>query len=185
MTNSVNFHLCPPNYHRTNQAYKAINTWKYHFLARLSGVDPNFPLHLWCRLIPQATQTLNLLHRSRINSRLSAEAQLNGALDYNQTPMEPPSKKVLIHKTLQQRRTWYFHGNGSWYIGTAPLHYRCYRIYIPDTREDRITKTVQFFFYNGAMPAMSSVDTSTDAARRIADALENRAPAAPFTRFGA
>ena len=44
--NSVNLQLCPPNNHRTNQAEKSINTWKCHFLAGLSGVDPNFPLHL-------------------------------------------------------------------------------------------------------------------------------------------
>ena len=42
--NSIDFQLCPPNYHHTNQSEKAINTWKFHFLAGLSGVDPNFPL---------------------------------------------------------------------------------------------------------------------------------------------
>ena len=52
--NSFNLQMCPPNYHHTNQAEKAIDTWKFHFLAGLSGVDPNFPLHLWCLLLPQA-----------------------------------------------------------------------------------------------------------------------------------
>ena len=47
--------------------------------------------------LPQATQTLNLLRRSRINPQLSAEAKLNGAFDYNRTPMAPPGTKVLIH----------------------------------------------------------------------------------------
>ena len=65
--NIIDFKLCPPNDHLINQAEKAINTWKCHFLAGLSGVDPNSPLHLWCRILPQATQTLNLLRRSRIN----------------------------------------------------------------------------------------------------------------------
>ena len=35
------------------------------------------------------------------------------------------------------------------------------------------------------MTAMSSVDTATDASRRLADALANPTPAAPFARFGA
>ena len=35
------------------------------------------------------------------------------------------------------------------------------------------------------MPAMSSADSAIDAARRLADALANPAPAAPFSRFGA
>ena len=50
--NSIDFQLCLPNDHRTNQAEKAIDTWKCHFLAGLSGFDPNLPLHLWCRLLP-------------------------------------------------------------------------------------------------------------------------------------
>ena len=45
-SNSIDFQLFPPNDHRTNQAEKAIDTWKCHFLADLSGVDPNPPLHL-------------------------------------------------------------------------------------------------------------------------------------------
>ena len=44
-SNNIDFQLYPPNDHRTNQAEKAINTWKCHFLAGLSGVDPNLPLH--------------------------------------------------------------------------------------------------------------------------------------------
>ena len=120
--------------------------WKFHFLAGISGVYLNLPLHLWCCLLPQATQTLNLLCRSRINLRLSAEAQLNGKLYYNRTPMAPPETKVLIHETLQHCCTWDFHSNISWYIGTAPLHYQCYRIYIPETRGECIAKIVHFFF---------------------------------------
>ena len=45
--NIIDFQLCPPNDHRTNQAEKAIDTWKCHFLAGLSGVEPNHPLHIW------------------------------------------------------------------------------------------------------------------------------------------
>ena len=81
--NSIDFYLILPNNPRINQANKAIDTWKFYFLAGVSGVDPNVPMHLWCRLLPQATQTLNLLHRSQINTRLSAEAQLNRVFDYN------------------------------------------------------------------------------------------------------
>ena len=101
----------------------AINTWKCHFLAGLSGVDPNLPLHIWCRLLSQTTQTLNLLRISRINPRLSAEAQLNGAFDYNRTLKANPGTKFIIHKTPQQRHTWDFHGKEGWYIVTAPIHY--------------------------------------------------------------
>ena len=51
--NSIDFQLCPPNNHRINQAEKAIDTWKFQFLAGLSGVDPNSPLHLWAASSPR------------------------------------------------------------------------------------------------------------------------------------
>ena len=91
--------------------------------------------------------------------------------------MAPPGKKVLINKTPQ-------HGNIEWYIGMSPLHYRCYRIYVPETRGKRTAKTVECFPHNGAIPAFSSADTATDAARFLADALANPALATPFARFG-
>ena len=78
---NVNFQMCPPNDNRTNQAETLIDTWKCHFLTGLSWVYPNLPLRQWCSLLPQATQTLNLLHRSWIKPRLSAEAQLNRVFD--------------------------------------------------------------------------------------------------------
>ena len=56
--------------------------------------------------------------------------------------------------------------------------------YIPETRVERITKTVQFFPHNVAMPFMSSADAATDAASHLFDALAHPAPAAPFARFG-
>ena len=49
----------------------------------------------------------------------------------------------------------------------------------------RISKTVQFPPHNGAMRAMSSADTATNASRRLSDALANPVQAAPFARFGA
>ena len=99
--------------------------------------------------------------------------------------MAPPGTKFLMHKTPQHRLTWDFHGKEGWYIGTTLIHYRCYRIYIPETRGERTAKTVKFFLHNGAMPNMSSSHAAIDAVRRLAEALSNPAPAAPFARFGA
>jgi hypothetical protein len=55
-------------------------------------------MHLWCLLIPQATPTFNLLCQSHINPPLSAEAQLNGAFDFNTTPLAPPGTRVVVHE---------------------------------------------------------------------------------------
>ena len=73
----VNFQLVPPHLHRTNAAERAIGTFKDHFIAGLASADPAFPMHLWCRMIPHATTTLNLLRPSRINPKVSAEVKQN------------------------------------------------------------------------------------------------------------
>jgi hypothetical protein len=44
----------PPHCHHQNAAERAIRTFKEHFVEVLSSVDPNFTLHLWDRLLPQA-----------------------------------------------------------------------------------------------------------------------------------
>ena len=48
--------------------------------------------------------------------------------------MAPLETKVLIHETTQKSQTWGFHDREEWYIGTAPLHYQCYTIYVMETR---------------------------------------------------
>ena len=100
------FQLVPPHIHRRNAAERAIQTFKNHLIAGLTSVHPDFPMHLWCRMIEHAEITLNLLRPSRINPKLSAYAQLNGAFDYNATPLAPPGTKVIIHTKPVVRGTW-------------------------------------------------------------------------------
>jgi hypothetical protein len=90
IANDVEYQLVPPHCHRRNAAERAIQTFKEHFVAGLSSVDPTFPLHLWDRLLPQAEITLNLLRTSRLHPRLSAAAHFHGLVDYNKTALAPP-----------------------------------------------------------------------------------------------
>ena len=78
---NISYQLVPPHIHRRNTAEKAISTFKDHFIAGLASVSPKMPMHLWCRLLPQAFLTLNLMRQSRINPKLSAYAQLHGIHD--------------------------------------------------------------------------------------------------------
>jgi hypothetical protein len=71
-TKNIDYQLVPPHSHRRLAAERAIQTFKNHFITILSGTDKDFPLHLWDRLIPQATTTLNLLRSSRLHPHLSA-----------------------------------------------------------------------------------------------------------------
>jgi hypothetical protein len=86
----ITYQLSPQHMHRRNNAERAIQTFKNRFVAGLCSVDPTFPLKLWDKLLSQATITINLLRKSRINPRMSAYAQLNGHFDFNRTPLAPP-----------------------------------------------------------------------------------------------
>ena len=121
---SVKFQLVPPYLHRTNAAEREIQTFKDHLISGLIWCDPNFPLHLWYRLIPHATLTLNFFRPSSLNPRLLEEAQLNGAFDFNRTPLAPPGTQVIVHETPDNRHTWSPHGVDGWYFGPDPDHYR-------------------------------------------------------------
>jgi hypothetical protein len=59
----INYQLAPPHIHRGNNAERAIQTFKNHFSSGLCSVDPNLPLKLWDKLLPQATIMLNLLRK--------------------------------------------------------------------------------------------------------------------------
>jgi hypothetical protein len=61
--NNMTFQLVPPHDHQRNIAEKAIQTFKGHFISILCGTDKDFPLQLWCCLLPQAKHTLNMLQR--------------------------------------------------------------------------------------------------------------------------
>jgi hypothetical protein len=88
--NDIDYQLVPPHCHRCNAGERAIRTFKEHFVAGISSVDPTFPLHLWDRLLPQAEITLNLLWTSRLHPQLSAAAHFHGLVDYNKTASDPP-----------------------------------------------------------------------------------------------
>ena len=54
METGMTYQLVPPGDHRRNISEKTIQTWKDHFISVCSGVSAHFPMHLWCKLIPQA-----------------------------------------------------------------------------------------------------------------------------------
>jgi hypothetical protein len=52
--NDVEYQLVPPHCHRRNAAERAIGPFKENFVGGLASVDPDFPLNLWDRILPQA-----------------------------------------------------------------------------------------------------------------------------------
>ena len=141
-------------------------------------------MHLWDRLLEQATITLNLLRPARLNPRLSAYAYLNGAFNYMSTPLAPPGIRVEIHEKPSHRPSFGYHSTSAFYIGPALSHYRCYTVYVPTTAHQRIADTIAFFPSRFRMPASSALDKATQAAEDLIQTLKNPSPASPFFEFG-
>jgi hypothetical protein len=167
--NDVDYQLVPPHCHRRNAAKRAIRTFKEHFVAGLSSVDPTFPLHLWERLLPQAEITLNLLRTSRLHPQLSAAAHFHGLVDYNKTDCAPPGCKIIAHEKPGKRRTWAPHGHHIYFLGPAMHHYRRQNVYISSTTSEHIMDTLEFFPHNYQMPQLSSTGRLIMAAKDMPD----------------
>jgi hypothetical protein len=182
--NDVDYQLVPPHCHRRNAAERAIRTFKEHFVAGLSSLDPTFPLHLWDRLLPQVDITLNLLRTSRLDPQLSAAAHVHGLVDYNKTAFAPPGCKIIAHEKPGKRRTWAPHGQNGYSSGPAMHHYQCQNVYISSMASERIVDTFEFFPHNYQMPQLSSTNRLIMDAEDMTDALQNPHPEVPFAWIG-
>eukprot|EP00804_Cyclotella_cryptica_P015313 CCRYP_005420-RA/>CCRYP_005420-RA protein AED:0.40 eAED:0.40 QI:0/0/0/1/1/1/2/0/218 len=76
----MTYQLVPPGDHRRNIAEKAIQTWKDHFIAVISGTGAKFPLHLWCQLLPQMERQLCLLRQSNAYPHISSHTHLSAIM---------------------------------------------------------------------------------------------------------
>ena len=119
-----------------------------------------------------------------MNPCLSAYAQLHGAFDFNQTPLELPGTRVFVYENSYARKTWVPHGVDGCYLGPAPEHYHCYRTWIWATEAKRIGDTVDFFPRHIKMLATYSAEKETVAAEDLVNTLLNPAPASPFAERG-
>ena len=172
--NNVNFQLVPPHLHRRNAAERAIRTFKNHFISILCGVHPDFPLHLWCKLLPQTELTLNIVRPCRFNPKLSAYEALEGNFSYNHTPLAPLGAKVIAHDTPQQRATWAPHGHYGWLIGPAMEHYRCFTVYNPKTRGTSIVNTFHWSESNRfSAPRITPEEQIVTAAQNLTTAIKD------------
>jgi hypothetical protein len=139
---SIQVNLVPPGIHHANAAERAIQTFKAHFIVRLSSLPPEFPLNLWDKLIQQSVMTINMLRASRLNPKLSAYAIMFGEFNFDRTPLAPPGTPVIVHEKPDNRKTWVAHGVEGFYIGPAMDHYRCFKAWIEKTQAERTCDTL-------------------------------------------
>ncbi len=181
---AMDYQIAAPGDHRLNFAERAIQTFKNHFVSVLHGCDPAFPANQWDRLIKQTVMTLNMVRPSRINPKLSAYNQLWGIFNFEKTPMAPPGCKVVVHERPQERGTWADHGVAGFYIGPAMHHFRNYYCYIPTTRGERVSNTINFFPTHVGMPDTSSEDRLAQITQDLITVLQKPHPKTPFLDQG-
>ena len=109
-SSNVKFQLVPPYIHRRNAVERAIRTFKNHFITILCSVHPQFPMNLWCRLLPQAEMTLNMFRPCRMNPKMSAYTALEGEYNYVKNSLTPLGAKVIAFNHPNNRKTWAPHG---------------------------------------------------------------------------
>jgi len=90
-------------------SWKAIQTWKDHFISNLSSIANTFSIHLWCQTIPQMERQLNLLSQSNTNPKISTYAHLYGHHDYNAIPFVPIGMGTLVNDRLHRRKSFAEH----------------------------------------------------------------------------
>jgi hypothetical protein len=182
----VEYQLVPPHCHRHNAAECAIQTFKEHFVAGLSSVDPTFPLHLWDRLLPQEEIAINILRTSRLHPQLSAAANFHGLVDYNKTAFAPPGCKIIAHEKQGKRRMCAPHGQHGYslFLGSHHASLPMSNVYISATASECIVVTLRFFPHNYQMPQLSSADRFIMAAKDMTDALQNPHPEVSFAHVG-
>ena len=74
------------------------------------------------KVFEQGNIYLNLLHPSRLSTKISAYDQVFGAFDYQKTPLPPPGMKVLARVLPIDRYSFDPHTIKGFYIGIAMEH---------------------------------------------------------------
>eukprot|EP00804_Cyclotella_cryptica_P002887 CCRYP_009399-RA/>CCRYP_009399-RA protein AED:0.22 eAED:0.24 QI:0/0/0/1/1/1/2/0/735 len=165
LDSGMSYQLVPPDDHRCNVAENAIQTWKDHFIAVLSGTADKFPLHLWCQLIPHMERQLNLLGQSNANSRISAYAHLYRPHDYNAL-FHSVWRPSCMTNPINARPT----------LNTAPKD-GCWKIWSPTTRSTCIAATVFFKHKCLTNPSMSLANALITVAANLTHVIKHNAKA--------
>ena len=159
--------LVEPHNHRVNAAEPAVKAVKYHCLAGFATMDPNCPMQIWDRFLPQFQDTLNLLRTSRRDSSKSAYEELKGRYDFNRTPMAVLGAKALTYLDPEIRASWESHAVDAFYCGMCRQHYRLLEFFVINTRNYRMSGTYRIYPAHSSVPTISEADRTILAAKNF------------------
>ena len=171
------FNYVPPGNHRALHAERDIRTWKGHFKATRAGTDKSFPANLWDELLPHVDMTLNILRPCNVEPNKSAWDFMCGEWDYKRHPIGPAGAKVLVYENPESRASYADNGVEGFYLGYAPNHYRCHRVWIPSTRDFRDSDTLSWHLSDPF--GLLSNHSATDDISRVIDILNIASTNAP------
>jgi hypothetical protein len=169
---NITIQLVPPDNHRANRAERAIRTFKNHAIASLSSASPDFPLEAWDFTLPQIELTLNLMRASHVNPYISAWQQLNGPYNFLETPIAPIGTRVMVYVPPDKRGSWAPHSKKGWYVGPSLVHYRCFRVYMEQTKAIRVSDSIQWASDPINLPGSSPLEILSAAINDLARVLE-------------
>jgi hypothetical protein len=95
----MSYQLTPPHCHRTNAAERDIITFKGHFKAGLAIVNPDFPAHLWDRILTRTTRPVNIHCRHEEGTLKKIMCSRPSAHDIpgGHTPNNVPWRFIISH----------------------------------------------------------------------------------------
>jgi hypothetical protein len=181
--NEIDYQLVSPHIHRRNSFEGAIISWNNYFIAGLSSTDKQYPMHLWCRLIPQCTLTLNLLCQSRIIHDCRPKHNSTVHLILIKFPLHLPALATSFTSRPASDAPGQSTEPTAGILGLLPNITGATPFIVPKPVASALL-TPPIFPAGIRMPRMSSADNATIAAKERTHALLNPAPAAPFGTIG-
>jgi hypothetical protein len=161
-------------------AHSRTTSWNF-----FASVNSTFPPYLWDLLLPQAALTLNILHQVTLNPRISAWEFFKGLFNFNMTPLNLVSCRVLIHAKPATWQSWDLCTKPGFYIGPALDSYRCFKLVKSNTKSQVISDTVKFCHSYLSVPVPSAKDKIIHGLQVVAGAIRGAPPPTSVSQLNA
>ena len=139
-------------------------------------------IQLCSKMLPQIEDTLNMLHTSRRDNKITAYEELHGPFDWNRTPLAPLGTKGMVFVTPGNRHTFAPHCDKAFVVGRAPHHYRLIEFFVPSSKGYRISGCYRLDPAHWSVPTISEQDKTVRAAAELITQLNAINPPAAVTK---
>ena len=110
---------------------------------------------------------------------------MEGAFDFNKTPLALLGCPVLVHEAPTQRKSWDPLAVDAFYIGPAMDHYRCYKVYVSSNRWEQIASTIKFWLHHYQAPEFTKEEVVVEAIENLTSTIKQIPPTTTTTTLEA